>query len=232
MSVKKICVYLILTFSIAYHTSCNAETYDDVVSLGYGCQVAWQLQIHGYRKQAYPFDWLRTSFESLFSFIYNKGANFLDLDKINVLGPYLGDPVYLQVVDMVYGIQSFHDFESRNPLGNYQDVKSKYDRRVKRFFQLLATKKKILFVREGLTRAQVEQLDFLIHQLYPSLNYTILAVSENEEFRIPWGLNRISNFYLSQTTENWMGDPEQWKQILSHFSLSASFKQISQKDIW
>lgn len=230
--IKKMLFPFFVLALLPFYGQADIQTYDEVVSLGYGCQVAWQLETHGYRKIAYPFDWFHTSFDSLISFICNKGACFLEWDKICVQGAYPGDPIRLHVVDMIYGIHSYHDFTSTPAMGNYLEVKEKYDRRVQRFFELLNSKKKILFVREGFSRNQLEQLDNLLQMLYPHLSYTILGVSDNVEFIQNWKLKRIRNFYLQQNPEDWKGDFSRWKEILSHFCIKHSFNKRPPEEVW
>lgn len=230
--IKKMLFQFFVLALLPIYAGADGNKYDEVVSLGYGCQVAWQLETHGYRKTAYPFDWFHTSFDSLIRFMQNKGDLFFAWDKISVLGPYPGDSTRLHIVDLLYGIHSYHDFIAMPAMGNHLEVKAKYDRRIKRFFELLHSDKKVLFVREGFSRAQVEQLDDFIHTLYPHLFYTILAVSDNEEFHQDWGVKRIRNFYLQQKAWDWKGDFARWKEILSHFHVKQSSKPRPPGEVW
>ncbi len=116
MMLKNVCASLLLILLITFNVKADTQFYDEAVSLGYSCQVAWQLEANGIRKRAHPFDWFHTPFESLLSFIHCKGANFLERDKINVIGPYPESPTHLHVIDLVYGIASYHDFISSPPL--------------------------------------------------------------------------------------------------------------------
>lgn len=232
MIAKKIFIHVLLGFCLSFYANAHIQTYDEVVSLGDTCQVAWQLELNGIRKFAYPFDWVCTSFKSLVGFIEQKGAHFLEFDKISVMGVYPGNPTRLQVVDLVYGIVFYHDFLASPPLANYNDVKAKYDRRLKRFFDLLNSNKKVLFVREGFMREQIEFLDHLLHSTYPNLKYTILAVSDREDFKESWKLDRISNFYLPQNPWNWQGDSAKWKEILTQFKVKHDLTPRPKEDHW
>ncbi|WP_068469485.1 DUF1796 family putative cysteine peptidase [Candidatus Protochlamydia phocaeensis] len=230
--IKKLCVYLFLLVITPFAARAEIQAYDEIVSLGYGCQVAWQLETNGLRKAAYPFDWFHTSFDSLMAFIQHKGEHFLEWNHIWIVEPYPGDTGRFHVVDLLYGIHSYHDFLSMPPMANYNDIKTKYDRRINRFFELLNSNKKILFVREGFTREQVEQLDLLFQTLYPTLSYTILAVSDDEAFYEDWGLERIRNFYIQQKAWNWMGDFARWKEILDQFCIKHDVSERNPEDVW
>lgn len=232
---KKKTVFLLLLCLMTFYADVKAQFYDEVVSLGslhYGCQVAWQIESNGMRKFAYPFDWFHTSLESLTGFMYNKGVNFLDLDKIAVIGPYPGDTSRMHVIDLVYGISSYHDFFSSPPLANHPQVKAKYERRIRRFFDLLNSNKRILFVRQGLSREQVEYLDCAIRSLYPHLSYTILAVNDSADYLYSWGLERIQNFYLQQIPGDWVGDFARWKEILSQFHVMPVTQRRPLDEVW
>ena len=235
---KKIaCVFLVF-FCFALqadnpeHEKQEIQFFDEVISLGYECQVAWQLETNGLRKYAYPFDWFRTSFESLMAFIKNKGEHFFEIDKICIIAPYLGHITYFHVQDLIYGIHSFHDFLVTPPLANYEMVKAKYDRRIERFFKVLESNKRVLFVREGLSREQTEELDRLLKDLYPALSFTILAVSDREEFKEDWGSQTIRNFYLKQKPLDWQGDYSRWKEILSNFVIQHDSTPRNPENIW
>lgn len=219
MLIKKMVSFL---FIVLASLSLEAtEPYDEVVGLGYSCEIAYQLEHNGIRTLAYPFDWVHTSHEALISFITNKGKNFFDIDKIHVVEPYPGDPVCLQVVDLVYGIISYHDFYTSPYMGNYKAIKSKYNRRISRFFDLLNSKKRVLFVRQGALKEQVEFLDDLIHRHYPRLAYTIIAINNTEEYKENWGLSHVENFYMEGTPGDWRGNQERWFEILSQFTIKS-----------
>lgn len=230
--VKKNFIALFFILFTSLNIEGRLQQYDEVVSLGYSCQVAWQLETNGIRRLAYPFDWFHTSYESLIAFINNKGAHFLDLDKINVGGPYPGDPSRLLVKDLLYGIISYHDFLATPPMSNYADIKYKYDRRTKRFFNLLQSNKRVLFVIQDALKSQVENLDYLFHMLYPKLAYTILAVNSHEEYCSPWGNARIENFYLPQIPGDWMGNFGVWTEILSKFTVIHSSTRRPPGEQW
>ncbi|HEV8051726.1 MAG TPA: DUF1796 family putative cysteine peptidase, partial [Parachlamydiaceae bacterium] len=141
--------------------------YDEVVSLGARCQVAMQMEHHGIRHLAYPFDWIVTSAQGLGSFITNHGSHFLDLDKVIYVEEYAGNPPYYFVKDTHYNFESYHDFLPPHIPGNFEVVKDKFQRRIKRFFALLGSDKKVLFLRTDITRQDAEYLDNIIHTVYP-----------------------------------------------------------------
>lgn len=229
---KKSFFSLLIFFVILSSAQAKNITYDEVVSLGYNCQVTWQLEANGMRKVAYPLDWVVTPYESLLYFISQRGAGFLNQNQLSVIGPYSGDESRLHVIDSVYGIETYHDFLSLPPLSNYAEIKAKYDRRIERLFALLNSKKRVLFVREGSTRTQIEYLDDLIHSSFPKLNFTILAVHHDEDYHLNWGLKRVKNFHLTQVEGDWRGDCNKWKEILSQFSVKPLREARAPEEVW
>lgn len=213
------------------HKSKN-QPYDEVVSLGARCQVANQIEANGIRQRAYPFDWIVTNAQGLGAFITNKGSHFLDKDKIIYVGPYPGSPPHYHVIDTHYGFESFHEFLAPETPGNYEGVKAKLERRIRRFFKLLESDKKVLFIRTDTTKADAVYLDNIIHTLYPHLVYTIVALGNTPDHANEWGLPRIKNFYINIDPSNWEGDYVRWKEILRTFKITPTSKNRSPEERW
>lgn len=208
------------------------KQYDEVVSLGTACQAAWQLEGNGIRRLAYPFDWLVTPFHGLIPFLTHQGAGFLDRDKIEIVKTLPGKATYLHVADLTYDIHFIHDFRGGEGIDNYDKIKDKYDRRIQRFFTLLQSNKKILFFRVQISRDEAIVLDSFIHTHYPKLEYTLVAINDSPDAENDWGLERVRNFYMHQTIDNWEGDGEKWKEIFSHFSIKESKKKRPEGEKW
>lgn len=223
--IRKITLLLLCCgFSVCDAEPAPQDSYDLAISLGNQCHVTDQLVSNDLRGPAFPFDWNLTSFESIFQFIANEGKNFLDKNKVAyVWGPRLIGPEWGYIEDTVYHIQFLHDFViGANFMKNYSTVKSKYDRRVKRFFSALRSNKRLLFVRLGITREEAVRLDDLIHSKYPTLDYTILAVDFTEEMKADWEMERVQNYYIEPIKGPiWLGPADAWKAILSKFALKV-----------
>jgi hypothetical protein len=223
---KKLLVVLALFF-LLNHFDLNASIrkYDEAVSLGSICQPAWHLKANGVRKGAYPFDRVITPFHALIPFIAQRGAGFLEKDHLKILEVLYGEHTsYEHVVDLAYDIHFIHDFHHPD-MCNYDNVKAKYERRVQRFFELLESDKKILFVRVQMNRHEAQILDDLLHSQYPHLEYTLVAISDDPDALTDWGLERVRNFYMQQIPGDWRGDSQRWTEILSQFSVKSAKKQ-------
>lgn len=202
MSLHSIFYFLLIFFysgsvhssSLSLSSLSTLHSYDEVVSLGKSCEVATQLRLKGIRKNAYPFDWLVSPFDALESFIINEGVHFLDEDKLVFKEINPPNHPYYSVLDSYYGLESYHDFLGPDDIAQHDKVRAKFDRRKKRFFDLLRSDNRILLIRSGGTRQEAERLNNLLQMLYPNLDYTLLVVSYREEFQVPWKIPRIEIF--------------------------------------
>lgn len=222
---------VVFLLSWPFFATADEEPYDEAVSLGMVCQPAWHLEGHHMRRWAYPLDWMITPFHGLLLFIQNKGAHFLEKEHLKVLEILEGTPSILHVVDEFYDIHSIHDFQAPS-MQNFEKVKAKYERRIQRFFKLLASHKKVLLVRVQISRSEAETLTHLLSKLYPELNYTLVAVSEELSAKESWGLERVSNFYMPQISGHWQGDDEKWQEILCQFPVKESKKPRPPEEKW
>ncbi len=224
------CFFALHSMPSKLYAQAEERPYDLVIGLGDMCQVAFQLSTHNQTFATFPFDWVLTPFESLYSFLASEGAFFLDIDKLIFV---TGKPSYLNatmtyIEDTVYHIQFLHDFAlSPDFLKNYYGIKAKYDRRLKRLLNELHSTKKILFIRRGISYQQAILLDNLLHNLYPQLTYTIVALDSTEEIKQDWKLGRVKNLYLRELSPwQWYGDTQAWLEILSQFPIKPCSKKV------
>lgn len=229
---KKVLFFACLFLAALQLSEAKQEKFDEIVSLGGRCQVSWQLEHHGLRRLAYPLDWLVTPFGSLIKFIEHEGQGLLDLDKIHIAGAYAGDLRSLEVIDTTYGIISYHDFYASPYMGNYAEIKDKYDRRVERLFKLLKSNKKVLFIRQGSSKGEIEYLHSFIYCRYPNLKYKILAVNGTEEYLENWNIPQVKNVYLNNDGFDWQGDFNAWKKILSNYKFRHLYTERPAGEVW
>ena len=234
--IKKL-LFLSLFFLIGViaEESKTDRKFNIAISLGMVCQPAGNLHANGLRFQSFPLDWLITPEEALIKFIANKAHDFLK--KENLLFNVTAFGVPGGVLDTKYNIYSFHDFNYRTKhqikeqqckfneviVENYKEVKEKFRRRIKRFFDILHSGKKVLFLRLGLTYQNALLLDKVLHTQYPQLDYLIVAIDNTEEIKYNWNMKRVKNFYMDRPS---MFDSklEDWKKILDQFEFNIDTK--------
>jgi hypothetical protein len=112
--------------------------YRHVISLGYFCSTALELQRYGLRDGSYPLDWNITPIRSMLAMIESGFEGFLELDRLRV------EPG--RVVDTGSGIFVYNDFDLARPIPEqYEVVHARYAHRIERFRR--AIMQPTLFVR-------------------------------------------------------------------------------------
>lgn len=115
--------------------------FENFISLGYFCEVAGDLEKLGLRNTSSPFDWCITDFSKNIELIENRFDDFMNY---NNLAQSIENRNHYE--DTKYNDFFFHDFTKYKPLNEqYEAVKAKYDRRIKRFLKNIESP--TLFVR-------------------------------------------------------------------------------------
>lgn len=115
--------------------------YKHIISLGYFCSVALELERFGLRDCSYPFDWVTIGAKNAFMLINNGFKDFLMYD--NLFQNKTDRHIYK---DIAYDICFYHDFNKYDFLSKQLSVvKEKYNRRINKFYQKI--KEPTLFVR-------------------------------------------------------------------------------------
>ena len=124
--------------------------YQNVVSLGFFCSPAIELNNLNLRKSSQPFDWLISSkFNQVLELINNGFEDFLNPDFLFQLKQY---PRYYR--NIKYDIDFYHDFDELKSFNKQIDkIKQKYDRRIARFYNTI--KEPTLFLRYICSKEEV-----------------------------------------------------------------------------
>ena len=105
------------------------KQYENIISLGFFCSVASELERLGLRSISSPFDWILSDFEELMSCMKDDFSDFL---KSENLLQYDTNPSFYY--DEFYKMHFYHDFKPDIPLKYQIDlVSKKYARRIERF---------------------------------------------------------------------------------------------------
>ena len=226
---KKILAFFLLTPMFFVCSNDTSNVFDLPISLGNRCQTALRLTVNNVRNEAYPFDWIISPFESIIKFLDLRGEGFLNPDYLIVNYNSNPEKCIVGIYDVFYGITFVHDFDyypkghefpaihfSQTQVTNFNEIKSKFERRIERFFKICESDKRILFVRVGLNREESIVLVDTFRKNFPKLDFMILAVGDSDSHKTPWNVDRVFNFYIDQTDYN-RGDSEAWKNILNFF---------------
>lgn len=147
------------------------ENYQHVISLGHFCAVATELDKLGLRDASLPFDWVISPLESVLYMIESHFDGFLEIDNLK-----REDKRKYIVKDKKYDIAFYHDYKPNLSIeSQHSEVKSKYERRIKRFYEHI--KEKTLFVRYIETK---EEYDYLCNNYESVISLLKQYNDENE----------------------------------------------------
>ena len=178
------------------------------VSLGFNCIPALNLNKNDLRQEAFPFDWNLTSLSGLSAIIEN---NFVDFLNPNYFDRRAG------IYNKKYNFSFAHDFpvvrqadgtdtEVTNYLDYLEDITEKYERRIKRFYNVCSMADTVYFFRLRSTwrldrtaqpRERVIQLKDLLLKTFPSKNWVLVVIDTIPDYRGDWNIPMVKNFYIS-----------------------------------
>lgn len=194
-----------------------ARRYDQVVSLGRGCQPAHQIRRLDASAQAHVFDWIITPDAALVDLIAAGLDGFFARERLE-MGPENC------IVDRVTDTRFLHEFpEGCDFATQYEKNAGRFAMLVERWRDLLASRQRVLFVRQHAwdsdARASAIRLRDAIAAKAPHLTFSLLYFTETDEN--DWGENGIVNLRLRQPEPYvWTGDDAAWER-----ALEAAFAQ-------
>lgn len=158
----------------------------NIISLGFFCSVASELERTGIRDSSYPFDWLISGdFHSVLSLIENHFDGFAE--RQNLYQEFNISPAYY--FNKVCNVHFYHDISPYQSLDRQYDAfRAKYLRRIERFYE--AIQSPTIFVRYCANREELdyifehqEEIRTLLKRFHP--DNEIIYVSSDEGERLP-----------------------------------------------
>lgn len=192
-----------------------------LISLGQNCEAAYNINRVGLGGAFFPLNWLRShDFDLVIELIKTKFKNFLKKDALQITG-ICGEHHIVSNKD--YALEFMHDFDKEKTLeGGYDEVKTKYDRRIVRFCRALQTNKQIYFFRRNITKKQANGFCLMMKKNFPKTKYTLIAVDERIECRKPWNIKNVTNFYYTPEKPHgsvWEHTHKMWDYIFKYLKL-------------
>ncbi len=152
--------------------------FEHIISIGYFCSVAIELERKGFREASFPFDWTITDLDTVTDLIAVKFENLFayrqlfsnEVPPFNIVGNYK------------FNILFYHDFKQRLDIkSQLKLVKIKYTRRIKRLLGLLNSQDSILFIRyiseeskKKDTQQKINRFINVIKKIHP--NFKIILI--------------------------------------------------------
>ena len=200
----------------------------EIVPIGDSCSVAYNASLLGYRKIAYPFDWIKTkTLNDVSRLLENHFSNFFDQLSIVKYSnkfpfsttdefPYLIND-YSQIVKNESGILFCHDFRSQLTINEQLSmVEEKYNRRITRLYEILNSGILIHFIRDetksnSLTPSMIENFLRVMNKL--NINYYLTIISKKiivQQYRNVKIVNDLLPF------GDWMRPNVDWSNVFSN----------------
>lgn len=192
-------------------------TYDAAFSLGNSCYSTFKLATYQLRHYSGIMDWMVSlSLSGVNKLIRNRGAGFMELSNMSVVGTHAGGLNWL-IRDSEYDIMSAHDFPvASNHIDHwpsYPAFKEKLDRRIKRFFDKMETSQRIFFLRLGGTYEEALELQTELRAIVKH-QFHILLVNHTPNYGIiecHWPLEHVCAIEVPLDGEQYT---ELWNYIL------------------
>lgn len=201
------------------------------ISLGFNCWPALALRVAGLHRFSFPFDWMYTSFGGMHTLIDNNFEDFLNPQFFDTRS---GAAV---VFNWKYAITFAHDFPVMQTedrlVDDYKDfteeINSKYQRRINRFYQACDLAETVYFFRlkteawpfdqQTQNKYDVIQLRNTLTKKFPKGNWVLVALGTTEDYKYDWNIEKIKNFYIrSYATYQDQPNPE-WMHIFKTLNL-------------
>jgi hypothetical protein len=180
------------------------------ISLGRRCEPAYQIKRSGFGRPGYPFDWILTDMKAVIQLIKCRFEHFMDLKDLDCRPPF--------IVNKRWGIDHLHDFDYKQGLSDYPEVKKKFDRKIKRFLDVLDSASKVIFFRTDATEEDMLTLDTVLQSNHPNLDYKLVMVNKGEDYKKFFERGRLSSYQLRKV-DVWHGEVESWDRLFMDLPL-------------
>ncbi len=202
--------------------------YDEIISLGNHCRVAYNLRRTFGITRAFPFDWWITPASSLVAFLDDPS-----LDKLydpQRLAPVMNGEKIFAIDNLHYGIQLQHEFPRGKGGGLVADwpehlgaARQRTAYLWDRMVGLMRSDRRILFVRwfadaerramKGNGRPTVEAIRAGLQQLATDAAFELLLADPPEWIDAPG----VSTLQVNDRGPGWKGSPDLWRErLLGH----------------
>lgn len=196
------------------------QPYCPIISLGFNCQPAYQLRVHGLRYEAFPFDWIVCPFDALITLLEDDFKHFLDQKYLT----FVNTETDKYILNSYYDIRFMHDFKlNENFMEDYKAVYDTYSRRIERFYQRANESSRALLIRKKISKGQALQLKQLLQRKFPDNNFLILAIDNSYEIKDDWDIEHVYNYYMPTAHgQTWKGDNKLWEELFTILKLNIS----------
>lgn len=199
-----------------------------VISLGFNCSVGNALSKFNLRTFALPFDWMRSSLIGMGSCIENDFADFLNPEYLSYRENHIFNSKYVLAFMHDFTTVRGNDGIDRIKLSwmeELEDQTSKHARRIERFYRAINSGHTVFFFRMASlgywgddrtphNRQNIQNLRDILTKKFPGVNFVLVAVGFEADYRHDWCMPMVKNFYLSDEHS-----VDQWGNIFRQLGL-------------
>jgi hypothetical protein len=170
------------------------KTYQEIVSIGSSCCPGLSLRKLNYKGETYPFDWIRSNSKIIYDVIINGSEKYTTFNS-KISNDYIVKDIHSYThpeFDNRY-INYYGQYFTHYTEINNTDLVTKFKRYMERFFELLNSNKKVLFIhsneeyiyhkksRDNKTELYeyLCKINDILERKYPNLNFQILNIDIN-----------------------------------------------------
>ena len=191
------------------------------IPLGNSCSISYNLKVNNLRKFAYPFDWVRIqNLNNISLLIQNNFDGFLDLSKFRF--KYFSNKfnVNNKFESYIYSNEYctfFHDFDNYIEKFDASIFIKKYERRIKRFLEVIKSNNKLIFIREEfgkINKNKIYNFISVIKNINPKIDfYLIIITNKYIEFE---DIN-VKCYVSDKPISDWTRPEINWDEIFNLF---------------
>lgn len=193
--------------------------YDELISLGSNCAPGLSLRILNLKKETYPFDWVRTNSKIIYDVLTNGKDKYLEFNKNTSDDYYIKDIHSFTHKNFNSHVNYYGQHFTHYKNLTTSELKSKYDNYLERFFNLLNSSKKVLFIHsneeyiyhkksrddKAILYEYLCKINDVISENYPCFDFEIINIDINntfENYKNIINLNMEYNLSFSDNCEH------------------------------
>lgn len=217
------------------------RSYDIILPLGEGCPTAMMLKYCGMRFSSSPFDWLKVgNLQAQAEILSSRFKCFMELGDL-VLSPAQTNPKNKVVSNRRWNYASHHDFSRERSIEeSYPEVRSKYERRIKRLLSALDEGCSTLlcwidypFQTSEISRDSIMESLERIQAAYPKSSFALVYIHNSDKHQAP--LTEMLSPHITKITaaynahdyvRPWRIKYERLAYLLSRIKLSSRYADV------
>lgn len=173
--------------------------YDEIISLGSSCCPGLSLRKLNLKKETYPFDWVRNNSKIIYDVLVNGKDKYLTFNNKNISNDFYVKNLHYFTHRRFKGshINYYGQHFTHYTKLNTEELITKFNHYLDRFFNLLNSNKKVLFIHSNeeyiyhkksrddkiILYDYLCKINDIIKEKYPNLTFEIINIDINNTFK-------------------------------------------------